>query len=206
MLSLHPATGVGRFMDAYWTLPENPLFPRRRGLCNLGDGCGLGDIVTGIYRMVDNGVVPEILAKKAALEEAARHPLGPVGLSGCGCGSSDCGCEVGLGCGRGLGIIDCGSPIPCPCKTGSCGGNLVTGLKGLGGVNGVLDDVMGAVTGAAGNWTTWAMVGAGVLALVMFTGGGGSQRSAELSSARATYKAKVAKIKASRPRRYQKYV
>lgn len=203
MLTTHPAPGIGRFMNAYWSLPENPFYPQRRGLCNLGDGCGLGAIVTGIYRMTNNGVVPEILARKAALEEAARHPLGPVGLS-CGgnCGG-DCGCEVGL---NGLGIMDCGSPIPCPCKTGSCGGNLVTGLQGLGNLNGTLDDALASITGAAGNWQTWAIAGVGVLALVMLTGGGGSQRRSELTAAKAAYTAKVAKIKASRPRRYQKYV
>jgi hypothetical protein len=65
---------------------------------------------------------------------------------------------------------------------------------------------MAQVTAASGDWKTWAMVGAGVLALVMFTGGGGSQRRSEIAAARAQYKAKVASIKAARPRRYQKFV
>jgi len=91
---------------------------------------------------------------------------------------------VGLACG----------PSSCACQVGLCG------------LDGTLDDVLSSVTGSMGNWQTWAMVGAGVLALVMFTGGGGSQRSAELAAARAQYKSKVASIRASRPRRYQKYV
>jgi hypothetical protein len=198
MLTIHPAPGMGSpglgyFMPAYWTLPQNPLYP----------SCGLGDIVDGIYYAPDNGVVPELLAKKKAAEYLTENPLGPVGLS-CGPASSisSCPCHVGL-CG-GVGILDCGGEYPCPCEGSSCGGNLVTGLHGLGGLNGTLDDVLSSVT--SGGWTTWAMVGAGVLALVMFTGGGGSQRSAELAAAKAQYKAKVAGIKVARPRRYQKYV
>jgi hypothetical protein len=95
-------------------------------------------------------------------------------------------------------------PVGLSCGMGNCGCGATD--CGMGSLGGTLDDILGSVTGAMGNWTTWAMVGAGVLALVMFTGGGGSQRSAELASARATYKAKVAGIKAARPRRYQKYV
>jgi hypothetical protein len=184
-------------MPAYWTLPQNPLDMH----------LGLGDIVDGIYQMTDNGVVAEILAKQKAAEYLTKNPNGPVGLS---CGSpspassiSRCPCKVGL---CGVGILDCGGEHPCPCEGGSCGGNLVTGLHGLGGLNGTLDDVLGSVTSSMGDWKTWAMVGAGVVALVMFTGGGGSQRSAELAAARAQYKSKVASIRASRPRRYQKYV
>jgi hypothetical protein len=168
-------------------------------------GCGLGDIVDGIYSAIDNGVVAEILAKRKAAEYLAKNPLGPVGLS-CGPSSSisACPCRVGL-CGV-SGILTCCGDNPCPCEGGSCGGNLVTGLHGLGGLNGSLDDVLNSVTSSMGSWQTWAMVGAGVLALVMFTGGGGTQRSAELAAARAQYKSKVASIRASRPRRYQKYV
>ena len=87
-----------------------------------------------------------------------------------------------------VGLSSCGQPgYPC-------------------GMGNVLDDVLGSVTSSMGNWQTWAMVGAGVLALVMFTGGGGAQRSSELAAAKAQYKAKVASIRAARPRRYQKYV
>ncbi len=171
MVLRQPYPGLGLFLPAHWTLPQNPLLYPTAGLCNLGDGCGLGDIVTGIYRMTDNGVVPEIMAKRARLEYLEKNPLGPVGLSGCG-------------------------PSACPCELGYCG----TGL------NGVMDDVMSSVTGMAANWQTWALAGVGILALVMLTGGGGSQRSAELAAARAQYKSKVASIKAARPRRYQKYV
>jgi hypothetical protein len=180
---------MGVFLPANWTVPQNPL----------ESAFGLGAIVTGIYKMTDNGVVAEILAKQKAAEYLTKNPNGPVGLS---CGSP-CSCEVEP---CGLGIIDCGGSNPCPCESGSCGGSLVTGLHGLGGLNGTLDDILGSVTGSMGNWQTWAMVAAGVAALVMFTGGGGSQRSAELSAARAQYKSKVASIRASRPRRYQKYV
>ena len=181
--------GLGIFLPAHWTVPQNPLkIP-----------FGLGAIVTGIYKMTDNGVVAEILEKRAAAEALEKNPNGPVGLS---CGSA-CSCQVGL---CGLGIIDCGAPNPCPCEAGSCRGNLVTGLHGLGNLNGTLDDMLGSLTGAMGDWKTWAMVAAGVGALVLFTGGGGSQRSAELAAARAQYKSKVASIRASRPRRYQKYV
>jgi hypothetical protein len=183
MMTNLPSLGV--FMPAHWTVPQNPF----------AAAFGLGRIVDGIYQMTDNGVVAEILAKRKAAEYLTKNPLGPVGLS---CGSRKCSCDVGL---CGLGIFNCGTPDPCPCETGSCGGNLVTGLHGLGTT---LDDVMTSVT--SGGWQTWAMVGAGVLALVMFTGGGGSQRSAELAAARAQYKSKVASIRASRPRRYQKYV
>lgn len=170
--------GMGIFLPAHWTLPQNPLLEPPVGLCNLGDGCGcglsdcgLGAIVTGIYQMTDNGVVPEILAKRAKLEYLEKNPLGPVGMAGCG-------------------------PSTCPCELGYCG----TGL------NGVMDDIMASVTGMAADWKTWAIVGGGVLALVMLTGGGGSQRRAELAAAKSRYKASVARIKADRPRRYQKYV
>jgi hypothetical protein len=98
---------------------------------------------------------------------------------------------VGLSCGPASSISSC------PCQVGLCG------MAGLGGT---LDDVLGSVTASMGDWKTWAMVGAGVVALVMFTGGGGTQRSAELAAARAQYKSKVASIRAARPRRYQKYV
>ena len=199
-LLTHPApgAGLGVFMPAYWTLPQNPL----------DMGCGLGDIVDGIYSAPDNGVVAEILSKRKAAEYLTKNPLGPVGLS-CGPSSSisACPCHVGL-CG-GVGILDCCGDHPCPCEGGSCGGNTVTGLLGLRGLGGcglgsTLDDVLSSVT--SGSWTTWAMVGVGVLALVMFTGGGGSQRSAELAAAKAQYRAKVAGIRVARPRRYQKYV
>ena len=160
-------------------------------------------IVTGIFKSNDNGVVADILARRALLEAATKNPLGPVGLA-CGCSSEPPKDDL-----CGLGIIDCGVPgIPCPCERGigTCGGNQVTGLLGLAGLNGTVDDLLGSVTSSMGNWTTWAMVGAGVLALVMLTGGGGSQRRAELTAARAQYASKVASIRASRPRRYQKYV
>jgi hypothetical protein len=164
--------------------------------------------VDGIYYAPDNGVVAEILAKRKAAEYLTTNPNGPVGLS-CGPSSpiSQCPCHVGL-CG-GVGILDCGATnLPCPCEGGggSCGGSTVTGLHGLGDLNGTLDDILGSVTSSMGDWKTWAIVAAGVGALVLFTGGGGSQRKAELAAARAQYKSKVATIRASRPRRYQKYV
>jgi hypothetical protein len=160
-------------------------------------------IVTGIFRATDNGLVADLLAKKALIEAVEKNPLGPVGLS---CGGSSCSADEAL---CGLGIIDCGVPgIPCPCQrnNSTCGGNLVTGLKGLSGLNGTVDDLLGSVTSSMGDWKTWALVGGGILALVMLTGGGGSQRRAELAAAKAQYRSKVATIRASRPRRYQKYV
>jgi hypothetical protein len=96
---------------------------------------------------------------------------------------------VGLSCG----------PATCPCQTGLCG-------PGMGDLTADLSSLMGKVTGSLSGWQTWAVVGAGVAALVLLTGGGGSQRRAELTAARAQYKAKVASIRASRPRRYQKFV
>lgn len=94
---------------------------------------------------------------------------------------------VGLSCG----------PSSCPCQVGLCG---------LGSLDGTLDDMLKTVTGGLTNWKTLAIAGAGVAALILFTGGGGSQRRAELTAARAQYTAKVASIRASRPRRYQKYL
>ncbi len=93
--------------------------------------------------------------------------------------------------------MSCG-PSTCPCSAGFCGG-----LSGLGGS---VDDLLSGVTSSLGDWKTWAIVAAGVGALVLFTGGGGSQRRSEIAAARAEYKAKVARIKAARPRRYQKFV
>ena len=69
-----------------------------------------------------------------------------------------------------------------------------------------LNKLMGSVTGSLGSWQNWAIIGAGVVALVMLTGGGGSQRRAEITAAKAQYKAKVASIRAARPRRYQQFV
>jgi hypothetical protein len=96
---------------------------------------------------------------------------------------------VGLSCG----------PTACPCSLGYCGSEI--GMSGLGST---LDDVLSGVT--SGGWQTWAIAGAAVLALVMLTGGGGAQRSSELAAAKAKYKSEVARIRAARPRRYQKYV
>jgi hypothetical protein len=161
MLPFHPAPssrGIGVFMPALWTIPENPIMR----------AYGLGDIVDGLYSLPENPIVLEIIAKRKMAEELQKNPLGPVGLS---CGPSTCPCQVGL-----------------------CG------------VSGTVDELMAQVTSSMGDWKTWAMVGAGVLALVMFTGGGGSQRRSEIAAARAQYKAKVASIKAARPRRYQKFV
>ena len=89
---------------------------------------------------------------------------------------------VGLSCGIG----------DCPCEVGLCG------------MAGPVDDVLQSVT--SGGWQTWALVAAGVGALILFTGGGGSQRRSEISAAKAQYRAKVARIKAERPRRYQRFV
>lgn len=96
---------------------------------------------------------------------------------------------VGLSCG----------PATCPCQVGLCG-------PGMGDLTADLNKLMGSVTGSLGNWQSWAIIGGGVLALVMLTGGGGSQRRAEMTAAKAQYKAKVASIRASRPRRYQQFV
>jgi hypothetical protein len=93
--------------------------------------------------------------------------------------------------------MSCG-PTSCPCAVGLCGG-----LSGLGGG---VDDLLSSVTSSMGDWKTWAIVAAGVGALILLTGGGGSQRRSEIAAARAEYKAKVARIKAARPRRYQKFV
>jgi hypothetical protein len=217
MLNLHPTPGMGWFMPARWSVPQNPLAVRagdsglgvflpahwtipqnplglRSGLCK----CGVGAIVEGFPLLPENPIVLDILAKQKLAEALEKNPLGPVGLA---CGPASC--QVGL---CGMGVFDCGTPDPCPCELGSCGGNLVTGLHGLGDLNGTLDDLLGSVTSSMSDWKTWAMVGAGVVALVMLTGGGGSQRRAEITAARAQYKAKVAGIRASRPRRYQKYV
>lgn len=146
--------GLGVFLPAHWTLPQNPL-EMRAGLCNYG----IGAIVEGFPVLPENPIVVELLGKEKMAEALQKNPLGPVGLS--------CG-PVGL-----------------------CG---------------MVDDVMNSVTTSMGDWKTWAIVGAGVLGLVMLTGGGGSQRRAELTAARAQYKSKVATIRASRPRRYQKFV
>lgn len=161
MLPFHPAPstrGIGVFMPAVWSIPENPIMR----------AYGLGDIVSGLYTLPENPIVLEIVAKQKMAEELQKNPNGPVGLS---CGPSTCPCQVGL-----------------------CG------------VSGTVDDLMSQVTTSMGDWKTWAMVGAGVVALVMVTGGGGSQRRSELAAARAQYKSKVASIRAARPRRYQKFV
>lgn len=76
-----------------------------------------------------------------------------------------------------------------------------TSLSGLGMT---VDDVLKSVT--SGGWQTWALAGAAILALILFTGGGSVERHSELAAARAEYKAKVAHIKAARPRRYQRFV
>jgi hypothetical protein len=75
---------------------------------------------------------------------------------------------------------------------------------GLTGLGSSVDDILKDVT--SGGWQTWALALAGIGALILFTGGGGAQRHSELAAARAQYKAKVAQIRASRPRRYQKFV
>lgn len=96
-----------------------------------------------------------------------------------------------------VGLSGCG-PSTCPCQVGFCG-------PGMGALGSTLDDVLSSVTSA--KWTTWLPIAAGgILALYLFTGGGGSQRRAELAAARAQYKSKVASIKAERPRRYQRFV
>jgi hypothetical protein len=95
-----------------------------------------------------------------------------------------------------VGLSQCGIG-GCPCQIGLCGG--------LGGGLGLsVDEVLKNVT--SGGWQTWAVAGVGILALVLLTGGGGSQRRSEISAAKAEYRAKVARIKAERPRRYQKFV
>jgi len=163
MLSLHPApgngNGMGIFIPANWTIPENPI----------SAAFGLGEIVDGIYNLPANPIVGELNAKIALAEQLQKYP-------------------VGLSCG----------PSTCPCQVGLCG------ISGLG--VGTVDDILNKVTGGMGDWKTWAIVGGGVLALVMLTGGGGTQRRSELSAAKAQYKAKVAQIRASRPRRYQKLI
>lgn len=91
MLPFHPAPstrGLGVFVPAIWTIPENPI---KRAL-------GLSEIVDGMYTLPQNPIVAEILAKRALAEQLAKEP--PVGISGCGIG--ECPCAVGL-CG-GLGI------------------------------------------------------------------------------------------------------
>ncbi len=168
MLTSHPAPssfnlGMGVFVPATWTIPENPVRVAARAE-------GLGQLVAGIYSMPQNPIVLEILAKQKLMAKQAEE--GPVGLSCgtpyCGCGG-DCGCRVGL-----------------------------TGLGAS------VDEVLKDVT--SGGWQTWALAAAGVVALVMLTGGGGAQRRAEITAAKAEYRAKVAAIKAERPRRYQKFV
>lgn len=91
---------------------------------------------------------------------------------------------VGLGCG----------PPARACEVGLCG------------LDGAVDDVLKSVTSSMGDWKTWAVVGVGIVGLVLFTGGGGAQRRSEIAAARAQYKAQVATIRAARPRRYQKFV
>ena len=75
---------------------------------------------------------------------------------------------------------------------------------GLTGLGSSVDDILKDVT--SGGWQTWAIGAAVLMGLILFTGGGGAQRKSELAAARAQYKAKVAQIRASRPRRYQKFV
>ena len=163
----HPAPGVGMFLPATWTIPENPL----KGYLGIGMG-NLGDIVDGIYSLPSNPVVDELNARIALAAQLQKYP-------------------VGLSCG----------PATCPCQVGFCGGGV-----GMGDLTTDFNTLLGKVTGSVSGWQTWALAGAGILALVMFTGGGGSQRSAELAAARAQYKSKVASIRASRPRRYQRFV
>lgn len=167
MLTSHPAPssfnlGMGVFVPATWTIPENPLKVATRA-------SSLGQLVAGIYSMPQNPIVLEILAKQKLLDKQVEE--GPVGLS---CGTPYCG----------------------------CGGGCEVGLTGLSATS--VDEVLQQVT--SGGWQTWALAAAGIVALVMLTGGGGSQRRAEITAARAEYKAKVAAIKAERPRRYQKFV
>lgn len=159
-------------------LPPTWTIPENPLKGYLGIGMGsMGEIVTGLYTLPSNPIVDELNAKIALAAQLQKYP-------------------VGLSCG----------PATCPCQVGLCGPT----SAGMGGLTddltSSLNSLMSSVTGSMGNWQTWAMVGAGILALVMFTGGGGSQRSAELAAAKAQYKSKVAGIRAARPRRYQKFV
>jgi hypothetical protein len=82
MLTTHPApgNGMGRFMPAVWSIPENPIQA----------AYGLGFIVDGLYTLPQNPIVADILAKRKMAEEIQKNP---VGLS---CGISTCPCDVGL--------------------------------------------------------------------------------------------------------------
>lgn len=161
--------GVGKFVPAHWTIPENyfagigTLVAATHRIPESYLRPGLGTLINN-YRMwpsAPNPIVTEIEAKLAALIQKSQEP--PVGLS---CGIGDCPCEVGL-----------------------CG------------MSGPVDDVL-----PSGGWQTWALAAAGIGALILFTGGGGAQRRSEITAAKAKYRSDVARIKAQRPRRYQRFV
>ncbi len=82
-VSMH---SLGAFIPAIFSIPENLV---RAAM-------GLQAIVNGIYYAPGNGVIEDILARRAMAAELAKNP---VGLSGCG--PSTCPCQVGL-CGPGL--------------------------------------------------------------------------------------------------------
>jgi len=164
--------GIGKFVPAHWTIPENyfsgmgALMAATHRIPENYFRPGLGTLIDN-YRMwpsSPNPIVTEIQAKVAALVQKSQAP--PAGLS---CGIGNCPCEVGL-CGLGSQV----------------------------------DDVLASVT--SGGWQTWALVAAGIGAFVLFTGGGGSQRKSEIAAAKAKYRSDVARIKAARPRRYQRFV
>jgi hypothetical protein len=174
------------FLPAEWTVPQNPF---------TFEGCGLGGIVSGLDFSAP--VNPVIAAQdwtpisgvpldysypsNGVVEEIQAKQALALELT------KNPNGPVGLSCG--------------------CSGNPGC-VRGLGDLSTSLDSLLNSVTSSfsSGSWQTWAMAGAAVVALVMFTGGGGAQRHSEIAAAKAKYRADVARIKAERPRRYQKFV
>ncbi len=177
-------SGLGTFVAPTWIIPENPVKAAYSGL---------GTIIAGNYRLPAKPFAPSgmgdivdgifYMPSNGVVEDLNARIAMAEALQKY---------PVGLSCG----------PSSCPCQMGFCGPT----IAGMGDITADINKLMGQVTGSLGNWQTWAIIGAGVVGLVLLTGGGGSQRRAEMTAAKAEYRAKVASIRASRPRRYQKFI
>lgn len=166
-------TGLGIFLPAHWTVPQNPL--EANALRGLGiflpanytlpqNPLGMGAIVEGFPLLPENPIVLEIRAKEKMAEALQKNPNGPVGLS-------------------------CG-PATCPCQVGLCG------------LDGTLDDILGSVTNSGWQtWAIagLAVVAAGYL----LTGGqrrselssARAEYKSKVASARARYRSARHQIK-----------
>jgi len=145
---------------------------------------GMGDLVAGMFVVPQNPIIPirrsvgmaDFVAGKFIVPQnpilaVVGKPHGIQGVGSC-CG----GCDGGGGCSGGEGYIN--------------GFGVDSGRKAPTSMNGFLEDVQGTLTtpidiGFA-SVPTWALIGAGAVAVLFLTGRGSGYKSA-MSSARAKY-------------------